>query len=66
MVILFIIVYYLQFLIITDELNVIGYTSFFQLIFSHLCPDVNFENDELLPVFKIAVKAITDQKNKDK
>lgn len=51
-----------QFLIArkSDESNVIGYTRFLQLIFNHLCRDTVFEDDELLPIFKIAYKEIKD------
>ena len=41
-----------------DSSGGIGYTRFFQLIFTYLCPNANFDDDELLPVFQIAEKTI--------
>lgn len=41
-------------------------TQFLRLIFSYLCPNAVFHDDEFLPIFKITDKAITDHKNRDK
>lgn len=58
----------LQFLIARRSFpsHVIGYTRFLQLIFSYICRNVVFTDDELLPIFKIFDKAFTDHKNMDK
>ena len=48
-----------------DPSGGIGYTRFFQLIFTYLCPNAKFDDDELLHVFQIAEKAITDHIKRD-
>ncbi|KAL8118050.1 hypothetical protein AgCh_015809, partial [Apium graveolens] len=48
------------------HLHVFGwYTRFLQLIFNFLCPNDEFDNDELLPVFQISEKAITNHIKRD-
>lgn len=49
-----------------DDLNVIGYTRFFYLIFSYFYLNATFQNDKLLSVFNIADKAIKNHVNGDK
>ena len=48
-----------------DASGVIGYTRFLQLIFNFLCPNAIFDDDELLPIFQISEKAITDHIKRD-
>ena len=57
----------LQFIISrrADASGVIGYTRFLQLILTYLCPNDIFDDDELLPVFQISEKAITDHIKRD-
>ena len=40
--------------------------DFFQLIFSHMCPDVIFENDTILPICKITDNNVKVLINSDK
>lgn len=58
----------MQFLIarVSDASQVIGHTRFLHRIFSYICLNVSLADDELLHIFKISNKAITDHKNRDK
>ncbi|KAL8089098.1 hypothetical protein AgCh_038753 [Apium graveolens] len=48
-----------------DTSGVIGYTRFLQLIYNFLCPNTEFDNDELLPLFQISEEVISDHIKKD-
>ena len=37
----------------SDKYGYVCFIRFFQLIFSHMCPDITFENDTILPICKI-------------
>ena len=50
-----------------DKTGYICYTHFLQLIFNHFYHDYTFENDELIPIFKIAelgIKTLINGDNK--
>ncbi|KAK1371557.1 hypothetical protein POM88_037649 [Heracleum sosnowskyi] len=49
-----------------DKLGYVCFIRFFQLIFCHLCPDVIFEDDVILPICRITEKNVKSLVNSDK
>ena len=50
----------------TEKHGFVCYIRFLRLIFSHMCPDVVFESDQILPIFKITDNNIKILKSSDK
>ncbi|KAK1384549.1 hypothetical protein POM88_022284 [Heracleum sosnowskyi] len=50
----------------SDKLGSICFLRFFQLIFNHLCPNVTFEEDVILPIYRITENNIKSLVNSDK
>ena len=49
-----------------DKYGYVCFIRFFQLIFSHMCPDAIFENDTILPICKITDNNVKVLMNADK
>ncbi|KAK1371386.1 hypothetical protein POM88_037478 [Heracleum sosnowskyi] len=50
----------------TDKCGYVCFLRFFQLIFCHLCPDVVFEDDVILPICRITENNVKSLVNSDK
>ncbi|KAK1394056.1 hypothetical protein POM88_013112 [Heracleum sosnowskyi] len=50
----------------SDKLGSVCFLRFFQLIFNHLCPNVTFEEDVILPICRITENNIKSLVNSDK